>query len=132
MPDSAWKARHRALLAFLWVNAVALLVFGQVRGYDIVHSFGHVGAPALFAALAMAASGNRRLASAMVSMGLVTCSAMLVHISGGVIEAHFHFFVVIALLALYEDWLPFLLAFVRRRASRRDRDGRPRRGLQPS
>ena len=111
LPDTAWKHRHYALLAFLWVNAVALLVYGQVRGYDLVHAFAHIGAPALFAGLAMAASGNRRLASAMVSMGLVTCSALLVHISGGVIEAHFHFFVVIALLALYEDWLPFLLAF---------------------
>jgi signal transduction histidine kinase/ActR/RegA family two-component response regulator len=33
-----------------------------------------------------------------------------VHSSGGVIEAHFHFFVVIVVLTLYEDWMPFLLA----------------------
>jgi diguanylate cyclase (GGDEF)-like protein/PAS domain S-box-containing protein len=29
---------------------------------------------------------------------------------GGYVEAHFHFFVVVTLLVLYEDWLPFLLA----------------------
>ena len=29
---------------------------------------------------------------------------------GGRIEAHFHFFVIIGLLVLYQDWLPYLLA----------------------
>ena len=32
------------------------------------------------------------------------------HFSGGVIEAHFYFFVMIVLLTLYEDWLPFGVA----------------------
>ncbi|MGH3064765.1 MAG: HD domain-containing phosphohydrolase, partial [Gaiellaceae bacterium] len=51
-----------------------------------------------------------RLASALVSFGLVTASAVLVHLSSGYIEAHFHFFVVIVLITLYEDWIPLLLA----------------------
>jgi signal transduction histidine kinase len=38
------------------------------------------------------------------------CSAVLVHLSGGYIEAHFHFFLVVILIGLYEDWLPFGLA----------------------
>jgi two-component system, cell cycle sensor histidine kinase and response regulator CckA len=46
----------------------------------------------------------------IASFGLVTCSAVLVHISGGVIEMHFHFFVMLAIIALYQDWRPFLLA----------------------
>ncbi|MGH2715675.1 MAG: putative bifunctional diguanylate cyclase/phosphodiesterase [Thermoleophilaceae bacterium] len=37
---------------------------------------------------------------------------MLVHLWGGTIEAHFHFFVVIPILILYQDWGPFLLALV--------------------
>jgi PAS domain S-box-containing protein len=41
---------------------------------------------------------------------LITASALLVHLSGGVIEMHFHFFVMVALITLYEDWLPFLFA----------------------
>ena len=35
---------------------------------------------------------------------------MLVHLSGGVIEMHFHFFVMVAVVALYQDWVPFLAA----------------------
>src|SRR5207237_10072957 len=48
--------------------------------------------------------------SAMAALGLVVSSAMIVHISGGVIEAHFHFFVMVGILTLYQDWQPFLLA----------------------
>ena len=43
-------------------------------------------------------------------MGLLAASATLIDISGGLIEMHFMFFVVIVVLTLYEDWLPFLLA----------------------
>ena len=40
----------------------------------------------------------------------MTSSALLVHVWDGVIEAHFHFFVMVVVLALYEDWLVFLVA----------------------
>jgi len=42
----------------------------------------------------------------------MTAASLAVHISGGVIEAHFYFFVAIVALTLYEDWLPFGLAVV--------------------
>ena len=32
------------------------------------------------------------------------------HLSGGVIEMHFHFFVMVAVVALYQDWVCFLAA----------------------
>jgi signal transduction histidine kinase len=38
----------------------------------------------------------------------VYCSAALVGFSGGSIEAHFHFFIMIGFIALYQDWVPFL------------------------
>ena len=34
-------------------------------------------------------------------------SALLVHLSGGRIELHFHFFVMMSVIVLYQDWLPF-------------------------
>ena len=33
----------------------------------------------------------------------------LVLLSHGSIEAHFHFFIIIGFIALYQDWVPFLL-----------------------
>jgi len=110
LPDDVWLARHRALLALLWAHAVGLTIFALAEHDSILHSFAHGAVIAAVATCAMAAHGNRRLAAAFVSVGLITSSALLVHIWGGVIEGHFHFFVMIALLALYEDWLPFLLA----------------------
>ncbi|HET9770983.1 MAG TPA: EAL domain-containing protein, partial [Acidimicrobiia bacterium] len=42
--------------------------------------------------------------------GLLTSSAVLVHLSGGLIEMHFHYFVIVGVVALYQDWRPFLVA----------------------
>jgi signal transduction histidine kinase/ActR/RegA family two-component response regulator len=110
LPEEAWRRRHHALLTLLWLHAVGLTIFAFFRGYSIEHSLLHGAGPAAFAAMATMMGGNRRAASIAVSLGLITSSALLVHSWGGVIEAHFHFFVMIALLSLYEDWLPFLLA----------------------
>jgi mannitol-specific phosphotransferase system IIBC component len=46
----------------------------------------------------------------VAAFGLIASSAVLVHLSGGYIEFHFHFFVMVGLLALYQKWAPFLVA----------------------
>jgi signal transduction histidine kinase len=51
---------------------------------------------------------QRRVASVMITAGLTYCSAALVGLSRGAIEAHFHFFIIIGFIALYQDWVPFL------------------------
>jgi diguanylate cyclase (GGDEF)-like protein/PAS domain S-box-containing protein len=110
LPRNAWRQRHRTLTALLWLHAPALSAFALVRGFDVLHSIAEGMAIVAIAGLAHVADGRPRLASGLVSLGLVTSSALLVHISGGYIEAHFHFFVVIVLITLYEDWMPLLLA----------------------
>ena len=98
------------MIGIVALHAVGVPVFALSLGFGISHSILD-GAPLALAVLvALLTSGRRRLSSAVVALGLLTSSALLVHVSGGVIEAHFHFFVVMALLALYEDWLPYLLA----------------------
>ena len=110
LPREAWRQRHRALLVVLWFHAFALPAFGIMRGYGVLHSLVEGMALVVIACLALLANSRPRLASALVSAGLVTSSAILVHLSDGYIEAHFHFFVVIVLITLYEDWVPLLLA----------------------
>ncbi|HMO54408.1 MAG TPA: EAL domain-containing protein, partial [Tepidiformaceae bacterium] len=41
---------------------------------------------------------------------MMIASATLVHFSGGYIEFHFHFFVALIVVSLYEDWATFLAA----------------------
>jgi signal transduction histidine kinase len=109
LPDGEFRRRHRALLVLLWLHAVAVPLWGLERGYDVSHSALEGGSIALWAAAATLV-GARRAGPALVALGLLTSSAVIVHLSDGAIEAHFHFFVVIVLLTLYEDWMPFLLA----------------------
>ncbi|GAA1029882.1 hypothetical protein GCM10009557_19960 [Virgisporangium ochraceum] len=45
-----------------------------------------------------------------VSVGLLLGAYGLVHAGGGLTDLHFHFFVVLALVGLYQDWLPFAVA----------------------
>ena len=88
-----------------------LPIYGfATASYNVWHTVLHMGPLCALAALATSSYFSRQLRSVFVSLGLLTAAAMLVHLTGGLIEAHFYFFVVIVALTLYEDWLPFLLA----------------------
>jgi PAS domain S-box-containing protein len=110
LAEREWRGRHRMILAVLWLHAVALSLYGLYKGYGILLS---VCEGALIAAIGLAAVlpiFSRRTRSALASFGLITASAVFVHFSGGYIEAHFHYFIVLVIIAMYEDWIPFLLA----------------------
>ncbi|GAC1410484.1 MAG: hypothetical protein NVSMB57_04290 [Actinomycetota bacterium] len=94
----------------MWLHVAGIPIFALSRGYTIRHA---VFEAAIVAAPAVAASSwalHRRVRTFAASIGLLSASAVLVHLSGGVIEMHFHFFVMVAVVALYQDWLPFLAA----------------------
>jgi len=110
LPDDIWRQRHRVIVAILWAHAIALPAYGLVRGYAPLHVLLESGVVAAAAAFASWSPAGRTLRSAVSTLGLVTSSAVLVHLSGGYIEAHFHFFVVLGLITLYQSWVPFLLA----------------------
>jgi signal transduction histidine kinase len=110
LPPEELHRRHRALLALLWLHAIVVPVWGMDRGYGLVHSLVEGGSIAVCAIAATVVGSRRTGGPLLVALGLLTSSAMIVHLSGGVIEAHFHFFVVIVLLTLYEDWMIFLFA----------------------
>lgn len=110
LPEEEWSRRHRGMLVILFINVVAVPIFGMAQGYSVLHSLGESSIVAVFAALALPHRFGRNLRSGAVAAGLLSAAALLVHFSGGYIEFHFYFFVVIALLALYQHWLPFLLA----------------------
>jgi diguanylate cyclase (GGDEF)-like protein/PAS domain S-box-containing protein len=110
LPDEVWATRHRGILTLLWLHVPVLFVYALVQGKGPGHSFFEAATVALFAAVAMAVHSERRLSTVFASLGLLTSSAVLVHLSGGLIEMHFHYFVVVGVVALYQDWLPFLIA----------------------
>jgi signal transduction histidine kinase len=101
----AFRQRHLLMCWILGLHVPALFFFGLYRGYGPAHSALEV-APAAACLLFARLAKHRRLAAFFTTAGLVFCSSVIVHMSGGKIEAHFHFFILIGLIALYQDWVP--------------------------
>jgi signal transduction histidine kinase len=110
LPVAEWQRRHCLIVVLLAIHAVGVAVFGVVQGVGWLHALAEGGVVALFALLAARGPGSRAVRATVASLGLLTASSMLVHLSSGLIEMHFHFFVMIALVTLYQSWAPFLIA----------------------
>src|SRR5687768_14032288 len=92
LTPEVWARRHRGIVVLLWLHVAALFGFGMARGKGLSHSLQEGAVVAVFALLATHPAISRRVRSAAAVLGLITASAVLVHLSGGVVEAHFHFF----------------------------------------
>ncbi|HVS44089.1 MAG TPA: EAL domain-containing protein [Candidatus Dormibacteraeota bacterium] len=112
--EGAWRRRHHAIVSVLWLHVLGVAVYALMRGYSLGHTAVDSSLLVLFAAGASQPFGGRVLRSTLSALGLMSASALVVHLSGGLVEAHFHYFVMLALLSLYQDWVPLLisLAFV--------------------
>jgi PAS domain S-box-containing protein len=110
LPENQWRARHRAILVVIFAHAVGLSIFGLMQHWGPLYSFGEGALIALLGALAYIPTLGRRFRSSVSALALVTSSAVLVQFWGGYIEGHFHYFVIVAVVSLYQDWVPFLLA----------------------
>ena len=110
LPEKVWADRHRWILRLLWAHAPFLFLAALLLnepGWDIALEMTGVVGLALAAQLTVR---FRRLTTVLTSIGLLTCSAVMVHLSHGMIEMHFHYFVMVGVITLYQDWWPFLIA----------------------
>src|SRR2546426_82350 len=123
LPEGVWRARHRFLVGLTFFHVVIIALAGPVLGKhwelsfhalldddSALHVLGEALVVALFGVLACWRRAGRTGQAAFVGFGLMSASAILVHLSGGYIEFHFHFFVMLTFLALCQDWIPYLLA----------------------
>jgi signal transduction histidine kinase len=123
LPEDIWQKRYSFLLGLAWLHAAMIAGIGPLLGYEwefstgalfrdgtVLHTFFEGAVVALFAALGSIKRIRRTFGATAVAIALMTASATLVHLSGGYIEVHFHFFVMVTFLALLQDWIPFILA----------------------
>ncbi|MGH2893972.1 MAG: bifunctional diguanylate cyclase/phosphohydrolase [Solirubrobacteraceae bacterium] len=111
LPEEDWPGRHRLIGLLLVVMIVVVGVYAIAdHGAQAIRYLPEMMSMLAFAGLAGWSGASRKWRSVSASMGLLTGSAALVDISGGLIEMHFTFFVVVVVLTLYEDWVPFLVA----------------------
>ncbi|WP_256402812.1 methyl-accepting chemotaxis protein [Halorubrum salinum] len=118
MPEEMWAGRHRNILLAILVQVPFLVALGLYSGTESITGAqipatplwmlgGFVAIILGSAALANVSRLSRRQRTVLTAFSLMTVSMALVKLSGGYIEAHFSFFVFVAVLALYEDWVPF-------------------------
>jgi diguanylate cyclase (GGDEF)-like protein/PAS domain S-box-containing protein len=110
LPDGIWRRRHRGMVLVLLAHIGAIVALALFEGLTLMQTAGVTAPLVLAAGLGCAADVPRRLRTAAVALGLLGTSAALVYVSGGSTESHLHFFVMLAVITLYQEWLPLLLA----------------------
>jgi diguanylate cyclase (GGDEF)-like protein len=112
LSEEVWQQRHRGLTYLLWAHVPVLFVYAVFRGNRPASAAIQVAVLAVPGVIAWMPRFSRNVRAASTSLGLVIGASILVHVSGGSIEAHFQFFVVLGFLTLYQAWLPFLVALL--------------------
>jgi PAS domain S-box-containing protein len=107
-----WRRRHQGILFLLWLHAAAIPWFGVLAGNTPSRSVTGGFIVAALSACATWAPFANRWRGVLTTVGLMVSSTVLVHLSGGYIEMHFHYFVMMAVIVLYQDWVTFLVAVV--------------------
>ena len=110
LPESEHTARHR-LIVWVLVALMSMLSFvGALHEYSALELVAAIGLVIGLPTLLAWKHPNRRFRTVAAAWGLMAAAATLVHLWNGRIEAHFLFFVLLPLVALYQDWLPFIVA----------------------
>jgi signal transduction histidine kinase len=116
MEIKLWKQTDRlfaVLLAFQWLAGIALALWMSPRAWEGLDSRVHphiwaavfvggaiAACPIMFAIVRPGEAITRYL----IGTAQMLHSAMLIHLSGGRIETHFHVFGSLAFLSFYRDW----------------------------
>ncbi|WP_020475639.1 response regulator [Zavarzinella formosa] len=109
------------LLAFQWVMAIALAVWVSPLAWAGTESRMHPHVwSAIWLGLAIISlpvflgvfRPGRAFTRHIIAIGQMLSSTLLIHLSGGRIETHFHVFGSLAFLAIYRDWRVLLTATV--------------------
>ncbi len=110
LPEELWRTRHQLLLWVLFAHLPFLVLFGLANDWSLLSSLAAVTPTTVLGVGAVVTRGHRSHSSSLAALGLLSCSAALVVLWHGTIEAHFHYFVMTAALAMYEEWVVYGLA----------------------
>lgn len=109
LPDAAWNLRHRLILVFAMVASAIITVVSLLLQAPLGLALAQGAVPAVVALVAWKAPLGRRLSASLSSASLMLFACMAVQITG-ILEAHFLFFILVPVVALYEDWAPLATA----------------------
>ena len=98
------------MTAVLWLHVVGIGIGAAIASADLLATALTCAVLGGFAVVGSLTRLPSRWRADAVTLGLLGASGAIVGLAGGASEAHFHLFLVVAVLALYEDWTPYLLA----------------------
>jgi PAS domain S-box-containing protein len=110
LPDDVWESRHTAIVRVGYAAAVVLTVIATVQPgsrFSALTVGLWVFVPCL---LAKHVLRGRTARSSLASLALLVAVAISIALFHGQTEAHFGFFVVVGLLTLYQERIPFLIS----------------------
>ena len=123
LPERVWCSRRRFLVGLTWFHVAVIAMLGPILGHrwdldpgaflrhgTVLHTLAEAAIVALFATIGGWRRATRTVQATAVGFGLMSASGILVHLSGGYIELHFHFFVMLVFLALFQDWTAYIMA----------------------
>ncbi|SFE96912.1 methyl-accepting chemotaxis protein [Blastococcus tunisiensis] len=110
LDEASFRSRHRIIAGVLAVHPPVLLGIGYWQHHT--HGVGLWLELAGIVALTVLGYVLRSqvLRASAVGVGLMLSAGTLVHVSGGLTDMHIWFYALLALVALYQSWAPFLLA----------------------
>ncbi|TFV52636.1 methyl-accepting chemotaxis protein [Blastococcus sp. TF02A_35] len=113
LDEEGFRRRHRIICVVLALHPPVLVAIALVRDghHDGLALWGQMAALVTLLVAALVLRGMLPRASA-ASVGLMFGADLLVHVGGGLTDLHIWFYALLALVALYQMWTPFLLAVV--------------------
>jgi methyl-accepting chemotaxis protein len=109
LDERTFLSRHRIISAVLALHPPALAALGISRGVGGWLLWGQLGAIVAMLLLGQVLRSQVARAGA-VSLGLMIGADVLVHVGGGLTDLHIWFYALLAMVALYQMWAPFILA----------------------
>ncbi|WP_448624758.1 methyl-accepting chemotaxis protein [Geodermatophilus sp. URMC 64] len=111
LDGKSFLTRHRIISAVLALHPPVLAAIGLSRGVGGFLLWGQLAVIVILLVAGQALRSQVARAGA-VSLGLMVGADVLVHVGGGLTDLHIWFYALLALVALYQAWTPFLLAVV--------------------
>lgn len=108
MLDSSLQSKDRLMLVLLFTHLTIVLIFALLTAHTDVNVLAVTAF--LVPLLVFKWKPGTLLSRCMIAISMVVFSGTLIHLSNGLIEMHFHVFVILVVLSLYNDWRVFALA----------------------
>jgi hypothetical protein len=108
-------------MVFQWIAGLAAALWISPRAWEGTTSHIHLhvwaalflgGAITVFPVLLSYFRPGRASTRHVIAAGQLLTSALLIHLTGGRIETHFHVFGSLAILAFYRDWRVLITATI--------------------